>query len=348
MRKRYLIAGLVLVAGVVWAIYQVSSNPHFQQFQSPGFWSTVSSANPYYLILATLFIGSTYLLRALRWQVMLRPTRATNLKNVLVSTVIGFAIVGIVGRPGEFIRPFLIAKKEGVAVSSQIGAWTLERILDSLAIVGLLGASLWLWPPAIAAGTTASSLLESFRRAGVVLLVMTIGLSCVLTVLHYYPSIARNILRAMTQLLPDKFRANLRSIFDHFISALAVIGDLPNLLLALLSTAAVWLLVLATYWSAAQALGSPMNGINLGGLTLVMVASGLGSLAHLPAVGGGIQLATVLSLTHLFNVPVPVASSMALFVWVITYLLVLIPGLPLAAREGITWRSWSTLPQPSE
>ena len=121
-----------------------------------------------------------------------------------------------------------------------------------------------------------------------------------------------------------------------------------SLVLALLSTAAVWLFVLGSYWAAAQSLREPLSAINLGGLTLVMVSSGLGSMAHLPGVGGGIQIATILSLTHLFNIPLATASSMALFIWVITYLLVLIPGLPLAAREGISWRSLSTLPRATE
>lgn len=348
MRKRYIIAGLVVLIGLGWMLRRISSDASLQHLQSQGFWQTVAGANHLYLLLAAISIGITYVLRAIRWQVMLRPTREASLKNVLVGTVIGFAVVGVIGRPAEFLRPYLIARKEGMPVTSQLGAWTLERILDSLAIVALLGASLWLWPPVIASGTTASALLESFRKAGMILLVMTLGIAVVLTVLHFYPAVARNFLNSLIRPLPEKIRNHLHSTFDHFISALAVIGDLPNLLLALLSTAIVWFCVLGSYWCAAQALGTPVDAINLGGLTLVMVASGLGSMAHLPAVGGGIQIATVLSLTHLFNIPIPIATSMALFVWVITYLLVLIPGIPLAAREGISWRSWGTLPQPAE
>ena len=127
-----------------------------------------------------------------------------------------------------------------------------------------------------------------------------------------------------------------------------MIGDLPGLLRALVSTAIVWLCVLGSYWAAAQSLGEPVSAINAGGLTLVMLSSGLGSVAHLPGVGGGIQIATILSLTHLFSIPLPIATSMALFIWVITYLLVLLPGLPLAAREGISWRNLSSLPQAAE
>jgi len=348
MRKRYIITGLVLVTAIGWMVRRFATDDSLQHFQSAGFWKTVSGANHFYLLLSMLFISLTYVLRSLRWQVMLRPTKATSLKNVLVGTLIGFALVGVIGRPAEFVRPYLIARKERMAITSQLGAWTLERILDSLAIVSLLGASLWLWPPSIAEGTTASKLLESFREAGMVLLVITVLVAVFLAVLHYRPSTAKKLLIVITQPLPWKIREQLHSTFDHFVSALAVIGDVRNLLLALVSTAIIWIFVLGSYWGAAQAIGSPVDLINLGGLTLVMVASGLGSMAHLPAVGGGIQIATILALTHLFDVPLPIATSMALFVWVITYLLVLIPGLPLAAKEGVSWRGLKSLPQVSE
>lgn len=348
MRKRYLITALVVVAGIVWMLRRFSEDQGLQQFQSAGFWQTVAGANHLYLLVSALAIGVTYILRAYRWQIMLRPTRETDFRNVLVGTLIGFAMVGLIGRPAELLRPYLIARKEKLAVSSQLGAWTLERILDSMALVALLGASLWLWPPQVAAGSAATNLMRGFQRAGSILLLATLGISVLLTLLHYWPDLGRNVLAVLSKPLPEKMRSHLASTLDHFISALAVIGDVRNLLLALVSTALVWLFVLASYWAAAQSLGSPVSTIQLGGLTLVMISSGLGSVAHLPGVGGGIQIATALSLTHLFNTPLPVATSMALFVWIITYLLVLIPGLPLAAREGLGWRSWNTLPQTAQ
>ena len=51
--------------------------------------------------------------------------------GTLVSyTLIGFTAVVLTGRPGEFVRPYLIAKKAKVPISTQIAAWVIERILD--------------------------------------------------------------------------------------------------------------------------------------------------------------------------------------------------------------------------
>ena len=55
---------------------------------------------------------------------------ATSLWRVFSATAIGFTAVVLFGRAGEPVRPYLIAKKEGVTFSSQVAAWVVERILD--------------------------------------------------------------------------------------------------------------------------------------------------------------------------------------------------------------------------
>ena len=54
------------------------------------------------------------------------------MRNLLSATVIGFTAITLFGRPGEFVRPYLIARKEQVPVTSQFAAWVLERIFDLL------------------------------------------------------------------------------------------------------------------------------------------------------------------------------------------------------------------------
>src|SRR5262249_32281809 len=46
------------------------------------------------------------------------------------------------GRGGEPVRPYLIARKEGVSFSSQIAAWLVERMLDLLMVLVIFGIAL--------------------------------------------------------------------------------------------------------------------------------------------------------------------------------------------------------------
>ena len=78
-------------------------------------------------------IAGTYYGRALRWAVFLKPLKQRpSIANLCSATVIGFAAITVFGRPGEFVRPYLIAIKENVSVPSQMAAWILERMFDLL------------------------------------------------------------------------------------------------------------------------------------------------------------------------------------------------------------------------
>jgi hypothetical protein len=137
--------------------------------------------------------------------------------------------------------------------------------------------------------------------------------------------------------LPERMRDGLRRALEHFAATLAVIRDARSFLECVFWSSLVWLTLLGAYWSAAQAFGGSLTRLHWGAMTLVMMAGVTGSIAQLPAVGGGIQLATALTLTELFGVPLAPATAVALTIWVMTFLLVLIPGLPLAARSGLSW-----------
>src|SRR5580700_6194601 len=81
--------------------------------------------------------------RALRWQVMLRPFgRTLSIGKLTSDTAIGFTAVILLGRVGEIVRPYLIALSAGLPLSSQLGAWILERLLDLLAVLLLFGFAL--------------------------------------------------------------------------------------------------------------------------------------------------------------------------------------------------------------
>ena len=75
----------------------------------------------------------TYSGRALRWAVFLRPLKPhPSMRELLSATLVGFTAITLFGRPGEFVRPYLIARKEQVPVTSQFAAWVLERMFDLL------------------------------------------------------------------------------------------------------------------------------------------------------------------------------------------------------------------------
>ena len=112
-------------------------------FQWDLFFSTFAHVAWGWMSAAILVVFVTYIGRALRWQVMLWPIRQdANLWRINTATMIGFAAIVLLGRPGELVRPYLISVKEKTPFSAQMAAWLLERILDLLAVLLIFGFAL--------------------------------------------------------------------------------------------------------------------------------------------------------------------------------------------------------------
>ena len=79
----------------------------------------------------------------MRWRIFLKPVRKTTTARLLAPQFIGFSALALLGRAGEMIRPYIVAKKERLTFTSQIAVWGVERIFDMGAFAVLLTVSLF-------------------------------------------------------------------------------------------------------------------------------------------------------------------------------------------------------------
>src|SRR5215469_14210871 len=124
--KRILTTTAVVAVLGLLVYFQVQ---HWRSFDWARFGSA-SRVDPWHVAAAIALIYVTYVMRALRWKIFLEPVAKTRTASLIPPTFIGFTGLALLGRPGEFIRPYLIARKEGLSFSSQFGVWTVERIFD--------------------------------------------------------------------------------------------------------------------------------------------------------------------------------------------------------------------------
>src|SRR4051812_22064675 len=106
--KRWRILAFVVVAALLVAAVLSFRRLRGSEFRWDRFASTFSQLDPVWLAAAVILILFTYVGRALRWQVLLRPVSPnSNLWRIFVATAIGFTALVILGRPGELVRPYL-------------------------------------------------------------------------------------------------------------------------------------------------------------------------------------------------------------------------------------------------
>lgn len=170
MNKKQIVTTAVVVAILGLLVYfQVQ---HWRSFDWARF-RTASHVSPLHIVAAIALIYVTYILRAWRWKVFLEPVCKSRTAYLVSPTFVGFTGLALLGRPGEFIRPYLIARRENLSVASQIGVWTVERIFDIGAFTVLMTVDVF-----FSTVIRANPYLHKFRIAALVLCAVVAFAAC--------------------------------------------------------------------------------------------------------------------------------------------------------------------------
>lgn len=110
--------------------------------------ASLAKADLFYLALAVVGISLGYFLRAVRWQVLLRPITESSLKELFATTTVGFTAIFLIGRMGEIVRPMWLPMRDRrVRPSAALVTLGLERVFDLAALVCFFAVNLlWFTP----------------------------------------------------------------------------------------------------------------------------------------------------------------------------------------------------------
>jgi hypothetical protein len=278
----------------------------------------------------------TYYGRALRWGVMLEPlVPVPNHWRLFKATAIGFAAVVLLGRPGEFVRPYLISIKERVPFSSQLAAWFLERICDLLAVLVIFGFALAQFDPA---RTHVGPKLQWVLGVGGYVLGL-LGAVClvVLVMLSRFSDAMRRRMIQGLGFLPPHYHHRVERVVTAFLDGTSATKTHSSVFWLMLYTGLEWALVVLSFLCLFRAFPA-MAVFALRDILVFMGFVALGSVLQIPGVGGGVQIASIIVLTEMYGVKVELATSVALMIWAVTVVGIMPFGLALAFHEGLNWK----------
>ncbi len=284
---------------------------------------------------AGLMCMATYYGRALRWRVLLKPLRPDpNIWGLFSATAIGFTAIVLLGRPGELVRPYLISVKERVPLSSQLAAWLLERIYDLLAVLVVFGFALTQVDTARA--TLGPGLHWVLQTGGY--LVATISGVClvVLFLLQQFSEPMRQRLLDGLAFLPPAHLRRAERVVTAFVNGLGSTKRGDTLIRLALYTVLEWVLIFGCFFCLFKAYRQTA-GFTVVEILVFMGFASLGTIVQIPGVGGGMQIVSVLVLTELFGIPLEVATSIAILIWITTFVIIVPFGLGLSFHEGLSW-----------
>jgi glycosyltransferase 2 family protein len=218
--------------------------------------SATSQASPILLILSTVLIVPSYLIRALRWKLILNHVKSDiRLVHAFWATGIGFMLNFIIPlRIGDLVRAYTLHKKEQIDLGPSISSVMMENTLDLIGQVtfGILGLMIVFLLPT---GTSKPPwFLDIFTiiiaLLGIIMASIVIGVKREEAVVGVVDRILAKIF------LVSQRRGSIIALTKVFIQTARILSqDVKLFIKTILLTYAYWIMQILCIWLVFQAFG---------------------------------------------------------------------------------------------
>ncbi len=294
-------------------------------------WTEMKEADAWLMGLSAGVTIVTMVLRAIRWQYLLAPIGRTHFAAAFRTTTIGFAASAVLpARAGEVIRPYLLARQEGLSATATFATIIIERLLDAVTCVMLLASFVLLFDPGM---ERADGTLYWWLEVGG-LVVGSLAL-LVLGVMFFAardPQAVGRWAYKLEHLLPGRLTHTLARGLLRFAEGLAVVRTPRRLLSALLLSFPLWLSIALGIWAVTEAFGIDMP---FTGTFLLIALLVVGVSVPTPGGVGGFEAAVQIGLTSFYGVPNDRAVGTALVLHLVSLLPIVALGFLFLIQDGL-------------
>jgi len=290
-----------------------------------GLWRALVRAHPLYIAGAVLVTLQTYLIRARRWQSLLDPIGPSRFRTALRTTVIGFAVSFLVPRAGEVVRPYLLARREGLPASATFATIIVERLLDLVTVLLLFAASLPLIRIDVGSDVRASGIVAAVS-AGVALIVLFVSAG--------HPERLAGWAERLGRWLPGRLGGLLAGFVRTFAEGLAVMRQPGRLAVAAAWSVPLWLSLALGIWLTSRAFDLTFS---YPGTFLVMLVLVVG--VAVPTPGGSVgafHVAYLWAVTRFFGLNEEAVAAAGVVLHAVSFLPVTFVGLVFMWQDGLT------------
>jgi glycosyltransferase 2 family protein len=348
-KHHWLISLIVLVAlaGVaVWARHRI-------HFDFGLFRAQLAMANWSRIAIGILCIYAAYVFRSARWALLLRHNQRVPLLSLTGTQVMGFTAVALIGRVADPVRPYLVSRKTGLPLSTQIAVYIVERLFDFGSMAILISLAL-LWLPSAQtvvagghAGIVAHALAPLMQRSPVLGAIITrfgaLLLTFVAVLILALLRLSGNAVARFFEgpLIPRKAGHAIAHKIRTFHAGLGAVRNLADFGIAASLSLAMWSLITLSYLETARAFtASPaLASLSVPKSIVLLAISGAVSVVQLPVLGWFSQIAIVAAaLGSFFGATPEAATACAATLLLVTFLSIIPVGLAWAQFEDVSLR----------
>jgi uncharacterized protein (TIRG00374 family) len=349
LKKNQWILGLVVLVALIVLVMWGRSHIHFDFAE---FWSQFARAEWGKFAIALACIYAAYVIRSVRWALLLRHNQKVPVLSLTGTQVIGFTGVALIGRVADLVRPYLVSKKTGLPLGSQIAVYVVERLFDMGTIALIFSIALLSVPEAELLKAIDRSRLLSyvfqhesrwlalfiFRFSG---LILTLFGALFLVGVRLSGEAIATFFERFVGLVSKKLGHAFGSKIRAFHTGLDTIRSFSEFAATAALSLLMWGLITLAYFDIMRAfVASPqLAAISFSKCVLLMVVSGGASLIQLPVLGWFSQIGIVAAaIAGFFGVALEPATACAATILLITFLSIVPVGLIWAQFENVSLR----------
>lgn len=297
----------------------------------------IARAHPMGIVLSVAAAIAGYWLRAVRWQLILRPAGHVRHSSAVLATASGYAAMTLLpARMGDLVRPLLLVRREPrIATSAALASILTERIFDLWTVV-LFFLVFLIFPPTMAiVDPQAHANLEHLTRMGwIVGLGLVAGTAVLAGLLRYQRRFVDGLTRPLLRIRPA-WQPAIAGFLNHFLDGLRVVARPRDLALTLGMSLLLWYVI---YWQVQFVVMAFDVNLPLRSTFLLVTLAVIGLAIPTPGGVGGFHAATKYGLTAFFGVGDVAATSIAIAYHAISFVPITLIGLACLPAFGVRLR----------
>jgi len=331
LKKNQLVLGLivlaVLVALVVWGRDRIHFN--FDTFRAQ-----LALADWRKIGIAFGCIYLAYVFRSVRWASLLRHTKKVPPFSLLGTQVMGFTAIALIGRVADPVRPYLVARKTNLPLSSQLGVYIVERMFDMGSMALIFSSVLLTTHEAL----PHPELLSRVAKGG---LIVTAGMALFTIGVRIAGGLVAVFLEKSLGVFSAKLGHSVGNKIRTFRSGLDTLRSFSDFGVAAALSLGMWGLISLAYLETTTAFvaSKELATMTLPRCMVLMASSLLASGFQLPVLGWFTQIGIVEeAMRNLFAVAAEPATACATVLLAVTFLGIIPIGLIWAQFEHVSLR----------
>jgi uncharacterized protein (TIRG00374 family) len=299
-------------------------------------WLSLASAKVSLLLTAAALFGGTLVIRAWRWQYLLKPLKRVRFSNSMSATSIGLmANMVLPLRLGEIVRAIVLGHREGIDKSASFATVVIDRLLDGFTILFILIILLLIVPLPLDQAWE-----KKLRWGGLLFFAIYFSVLALLVYLHRSPSRVLQRVRRLCSALPARWVDRLCHFLESFSGGLHTLDRTEHLGQIVVTSLILWGLM--GFYNFLVVLAFGLNvPLTVGFILLVAQAAAV----MIPASPGfvGTHHAASVACLSLWGISPEAALSVALVMHAIGYFLTVAIGAIYLWAVGLSMRDLGKL-----